>query len=294
MFSIRIIENLEEAKKMWEELSPHSNIYEDWDFRYLFSKYFVCPLRFYAGEEDGKPVALLPLEYNEEKGHLEFFGGTFMEDNHAFVKPGYEKHIPELYAAVRGKAKLEDIVIDNGFLDMRFQENKYIIELDGLDSLDDYLEKTFSAKTRKGIRRHNAEVDELEPKIAFNEPSDLDALIELNRRAFGDESSFNKPHRREIYEDILKQFQTLTISATIDGMKQNVSLAILYQGTFVSLAIGNNKDDYPNLGHYMFQRRVEKAIGLGCKTFDAGLGSLGWKDHWHLKKIPEYKYVVRA
>jgi predicted N-acyltransferase len=175
---------------------------------------------------------------------------------------------------------------------MEFMENKYVVDLEGLHDTDEYLKKTFSSKTRKNIKKRNEEVESLGVEIVCNEASDLDDLIELNKTSFGKTSSFNKSFRREIYNDILSgPFKTFTMSAKIDGKKENVSLGIIYKDTFASLAIGNNKD-FQNLGHYMFLKRVGKAISCGCKTFDAGLNSLGWKKRWHLRQIPEFKFYV--
>lgn len=293
MFSIRVISNLDEARKVWDLLSPRGNIYEEWDFRFVFYKYFSNPLRFYVAEEDGETVGLLPLQFNAEKNHLEFFGGNFMEDNHAFIKSGYEKCIPELYAAVKERARLEDIILDNEFVSLQFLENKYVIDLEEFGDIDSYLNKTFSSKTRKKIKKRNEEIELLGPEIACNEDSDLDVLIDLNKQAFGKDSSFHKPFRREIWQDILKSdFETVTLSAKIDGKKRNASLAVVYKDTFVSLAVGNDKEDFPNLGTYMLLERIKKAISLKCKTFDAGLNDLGWKNKWHLRKIPQYIFSV--
>ena len=291
MFSIRAVSDISEAQKIWQKISPQRNIYEDWNFRFVFYKYFNYPLEFYVGEEDGEIVGLLPLQFNSDEGYLEFFGGSFMEDNHVFIKPGFEGRIPEFYAAVKSKARLEDIIFDNDFVQMSFMENKYIIKLDGIAGADDYLAKFFSSKTRKKIKKRNEEMEALGIKVSYDEASDLSELIRLNKEAFGAESSFNKPYRKEIYRDLLESaFRTITVSASIGGKKQNVSLAIAYKDAFVSFSVGNNKDDFPDLGHYMFLKRVERALALGCRIYDAGLGDLGWKSRWHLEKIPEYLF----
>lgn len=243
------------------------------------------------GEDGGEIIGVLPLQYNSDEGYLEFFGGSFMEDNHVLIKTGFEKYIPEFYKAIEGKAKLEDIAFDNDFFPMDFIENKYVIKLAGIEDSDNYLRKVFSSSTRRKIIKRNKAIEELPIEICYDEESDLDELIRLNKEAFGKESSFNKSFRREIYMDIMKSdFKTVTISAKIGGEKQNVSLAVVYKGVFVSFAVGNNKEEFPDLGHYMFLKRIEQAISLGCKVYDAGLGNLGWKEKWHLEKIPQFKF----
>lgn len=291
MFKLRVIDDIATAREIWTEMSEKKNIYEDWDFRYIFYKYFNYPLHFYAGEVDGKIIGLLPLQRNTDKGYLEFFGGNFSEDNHVFIKPGFERYISQFYGAINEKARLEDIVIDNQFLPMEFIENKYVIDLRGINTIDEYLKKTFSSKTRAKFRRKSQEIEALNPAIRENAYGDMDMMIDLNIKSFGNNSSFNKPFRREIFHDLLRgEFDAVMLTAEIAGKKESVSFGIKYKNTFVSINSGTNKQEFPNLGTYMILRRIEKAINLGCDTFDAGLESLGWKEKWHLQRIPEYKY----
>lgn len=291
MFKLRVIDDIATAREIWTEMSGKRNIYEDWDFRYIFYKYFNYPLCFYAGEVDGKNIGFLPLQRNTDKGYLEFFGGNFSEDSHVFIKPGFERHIPQFYEAIGEKARLEDIVTDNEFLPMEFMENKYIIDIRGINTIDEYLKETFSSKTRAKFRKKSRAIESLNPVIRENAYEDLDVMIDLNLKSFGKNSSFNKPFRREIFHDLLSgNFDVVMLTAEIAGKKESVSFGIKYKNTFVSINSGTNKKEFPDLGTYMILRRIEKAISLGCETFDAGLESLGWKEKWHLQRIPEYKY----
>ena len=108
---ITVVKDLPEAERLWQLLSPQTTIYDSWEFRYCFYKYFNFELFFYVAYDDATPVALLPLQYNSDTGWLEFFGGdNYMEDNRVFVKPGYESIIPKIYASVDRPAKLEFII----------------------------------------------------------------------------------------------------------------------------------------------------------------------------------------
>lgn len=293
MFTIRVISDSDEARNVWSLLSPKNNIYEDWDFRFLFYKYFNYPFRFYVGEEDGEIVGLLALQYNSDKGYLEFFGGNFMEDNHVLVKPGHERHITEFYHAIGENARLEAIILDNISVPMDFMENKYVIDLSGLGNIEDYMNRTFSAKARSKVRKQRRDMESWDMTAYENHFEDIDVLMNLNRNNFGSESTFNKPHRSEIYHDLVAgDFEALMYSCEIGGKIEGVSLSVRYGQTFVSMNGGVNSKDYSNLGHFMRLQRIEKAIALGCDTFDAGLEDLGWKESWYLKKVPQYKFVV--
>lgn len=291
MFVIRVVTELEEARRVWDLLSPKQNIYEDWDFRFVFYKYFNYPLRFYVGEENGEIIGLLALQENTNVECLEFFGGSFMEDNHTLIKSGFEKYIPEFYEAIKERAKLEDIIYDNEFVPMDFLENKYVIDLRGLNNIEDYLKKTFSSKTRSKLRKKIKRIEAIKFVVVDNRYADIDALMQFNRKNFGVESSFNKPHRQQIYHDLAgSSFKVVMISAEIDEKLEGVSFAIKFENTFVSLNAGVNKTDFEDLGNVMLLKRIEKAINLGCNVYDAGLNDLGWKKQWHLKQIPQYKF----
>lgn len=295
MLKIRVISEIREARRIWDELSSCNNIYEDWDFRYIFFRQFNeklnYSLKFYIGEEDGRIIGFLPLQYNSIKGYLEFFGGTFMEDNHVFIKPGYERHVPEFYGAIKEKAMLDDIVIDNGCYPLEFMENKYIIDLKGLNNLDDYLGRTFRPKRVKRFKKMIEDIGLLRPKVRENDYRDLETLIDLNVKSFKKESYFYGTLRRDIFRDLVKsKFDVVTMSAEINGKKESASFGIKYKDAFVSMNSGTNKKEFPDLGSYMILKRIEKAISLGCETFDAGLENLGWKEKWHLQRIPEYKF----
>jgi len=291
MFSIRVVSDLIEAQSIWNELSPKNNIYEDWDFRYIFYKYFNYPLRFYVGEEDSVIVGLLALQYNSDEKYLEFFGGSFMEDNHVFIKSGFERYIPEFYKKIKDEARLDDIIIDNELISMDFSDYKFIIDLKGLGSLDDYFKKTFSSKTRSKLRKKMRDIELLGPVVSENDFNDLDVLIELNKQTFGKESSFFRPFRSQIYHDILEGgFDIVMFSTEISEKKEGVSFGIKYGKTFVSLNSGVNKSNFKNLGTFMLLKRIERAINLNCEIFDASVGNLGWKELWHLDKISQYKF----
>lgn len=291
MFFIRVISDSDEARNVWSLLSPKSNIYEDWDFRYTFYKYFNYPLRFIVGEAEGQIVGVLPLQENTDRGYLEFFGGSFMEDNHVLIRPGYEKHIPEFYGAISQRAQLEDIVRDNEYLPLEFMENKYIIDLQGLNSLEDYLSRTFSSKTRGKFRKLKREAEELCSAVVENNYADIATLIALNRKSFGAESSFNSPRRCQGYHDLARsKAEVIMFSAQVGSKKECVSFDVKYGDIYVAMNTGTNKSDFEDLGSFLLLKKIEKAISLKCRVFDAGVGDLGWKESWHLTGVAEYKF----
>jgi len=290
---IEIINDIEKAKKIWNKLSPNNVICDDWNYRYCFYKYFNYPLHFYVGSDKEEIVGLFPLQFNEDEKYLEFFGGGFMRDNRVFVKSGYENSVKQFYDNITKLTKLKSIVGEDQFtksLDM--YKYKYVADLSGINDADDYLIKNFKAKSRYGLRKKIKLIEAMNPEIILNNYDDLDLLIELNKKSFKERSSFNKPYRREAFHDLLKlNFDIQMLSYVVNGRKEAISFSIKYNETYVYINAGVNKKDISNLGTYNIYKNFEKAIEIGSKYFDAGMGDLGWKEKWHLEKIPEYVFT---
>ncbi len=293
LLDIKCVSDINEAKSVWMKLSPDINIYDNWDFRYCFYKYFNYPLYFYAGFDRGEIVGLLPLQYNKDVRHLEFFGGSFMEDNRVFIKPGYEECIPQFYNSIKEPARLEDIIREDPFTkSLDVLEYKYVADISEMRSANDYLIKKFRAKSRNRLRKKIRLIEKMKPEIIVNNYGDIDILIELNKKTFGKESSFNKPFRSEIFHDLLKMnYEFHMLSFVVNGKKEAVSLSVRYKDVFVNLNMGVNKKSAPNLSAYVIFKKLEKAIACGAKILDAGVESFGWKKHWHLEKIPQRIFV---
>lgn len=290
---IKRIDNLEEAKNAWGKLSPDKTICDNWDFNYCTYKYFNYPLYFYVGYNNGEMVGLLPLQYNEDKKYLEFFSGGFMRDNRIFIKQDHKECIPQFYNAITKTARLTRIVGEDPFTkSLDIYKYKYIADLSQAKDSDDYLVKKFSKGSRYKVRKKINSIQQMESKIIENDYNDLDLMIELNKKNFGEKSSFNKPHRVEIFHDLLKlNFDIHLLTFIVNGQKEAVSFSIKYKNIYAYIQTGTNKNNIPNLGTYNIYKNFENAIKIGAKYLDAGISDLGWKERWHLEKTPQYIFI---
>jgi hypothetical protein len=290
-----IISDPEKAKDIWRKLSPDRSIYDNWDFRYCFYKYFNFPLHFIVGKIDNGEIGLLPLQFNDEKMFLEFFGGNFMEDNHVFIKKGYEECVSGFYENISERSRLEDICDSSPFeSSLEILEYKYVADLKGMNSIDEYLVKYFRSKRRNAINKKISFIESLKPIIAENNHEDLDLLIELNKKRFGKQSSFNKPFRHEIYHDLLDLgLDIKMLTFIVNGTKEAVTLGIRYRNVFVGINGGTREEAHQDLGTYITVKKIENAIGLGVEKYDAGLEDLGWKENWHFEKIPQRIFIKK-
>jgi len=299
MINIREINDLKEAERLWRILSPNKTIFDEWDFRFCFYKYDPCPLRFFAAwEEDGgreAVVGLMPLQYNKDWGGLEFFAEDPCEENRPFVKVGYEKIIPDLYAAIPSIVKCHDISGSDAFTTaFDLEDYKYVLPLANLNDFKDFLNSRLSAKRRRSLSKELAEIEKNKIEILIDKPigasDDLELLFSFNYINFEGES-YLREQERAPWRDLLKlPFDWRLVVLRVNGAKQAVSLSVLFNGEWHYLITGVNFKDFPGLGKLLAKVNIEAAIAAEATFFDAGLGDCGWKNLWHLDLIPQYEF----
>lgn len=293
MIEIKIISDLEEAKKLWNLLSPEETIYDLWDFRYTYYQANRAPLNFQAAYDDGRLVALLPLQFSVEYNCWEFFAEEFVEDNRLFFLPGYENIIPDLYNNLNGKVKIYDLVGDEPYTKkMPLEDYVYYLDLKNISSLGDYL-KILSPKKRRNFSRDFRILEaQGDIKIVYNRFSDFDKLFSLNHNRFGEESYLKEEQIKKVHRDLLKMpYEWQMISLEVNGESAAVSLAVVYKGTYYYLNSGADFLKFPESGNYLNRLNLERAINLRALVFNVGLGDCGWKKRWSFSTNPQYKYV---
>lgn len=293
---MKVISDPAAARDIWEKLSPQETIYDSWDFRACFYRHDPQPLHFYVYYEQDEAVALLPLQYNRELNCLEFLAENFMENNRPFFKAGYEYLLPRLFNQDFEQAvKIYDLDgIDDFTRSLPLEDYVYFISLSGLTGFEDYLTRDFSdRKKRIKFRRLAARLEEEHAvKIIINDLADLDLIMDLNAASFGTESYLKKERERQPFHDLLKlpwDWQLVTIS--VDGVKVAGSLSVNYRGTYFYMIAGADTGAVPDVFKYLTKVNLELAIKIGAKIFNSSLGDCNWKSHWHMDKLPQYKFI---
>ena len=296
MIDIKIVNDLETAKSLWNELSPHKNIYDLWDFRYCFYKHDPQALHFYAAYDAGRPVALLPLQYNQELAGLEFFAENFMENNRPFFTAGYEYLLPQLFNYDFGRSvKIYDLDgIDEFTKALPLEDYIYFLDIGGFNSFGDYLLKAFpNGHKRANFKRLFTLLErDHEVKTIFNDFNDLELIMDLNVKRFKEESYLRTAQERQPFYDLLKlPLDWRTITIVVDGVKLAGSLAVIYRGVYYYLIVGSDISDIPDVFKYLTKTNLELALAVKTKVFNCSLGDCNWKSHWHLDKQPQYKFI---
>lgn len=297
-----IIENIDEALRIWELFSSHQTIDDEWNFRYTFVKDLNFPFHFIVGLDQNKPVGLLPLQLNTLKGlgpkllhmnkpFLEFFGGIDTDNNQVLLHPAYLERAEEFINQIKIPAVLTSLLNKykvNGS-EADFETDKFEVNLENLTNFEGFLDLNFSGKSKgKLINKIRYVHKNYQVEVKAGKKDDLDLLFEYSIRKFNDKSSFNMEDRRKIYADLFESFPTDLFTIYLDGVPKAVAFCIIYKKTYILLNVGYDHDNR-DIGKLLVATQIQRAIDKGCTKYDAGKGDNGWKDRYHFSKIPQYK-----
>lgn len=303
--SFRIVQNVDEAKQLWHRFSPHVALDDSWDFRYLFYKYLEIPLYFSAIYHGDAPVGLLPLQFNTGKGAIpesyvtsppfyEFFGGDDMDSNEIFIHRGYENLLPELFERIPSNTILAPLAHPLKYKDSESREytNKFVADISDISSFEDFMVTFFEGSSRgKMMNKLNRVAKTSGIQVVEGNKSDLALLFQLNIERFGNSSSFAHHYRRQIFNDLFEMYPTDIFTVVVGGEKKAVSFSINSDGVYSSMNIGYDYE-IRDLGKFVVATQIKRAIKLGCKVYDAGKGDSGWKEQFHLTRIPQYMLTI--
>jgi len=295
MLTIRKVTDIRKAESVWRALSPQETVFDDWDFRCAFYKHEPYPLGFFVAEETSASgqkelVGLMPLQLHPQHG-WEFFAEDPSEENRPFVRPGYEQIIPQLYAAIPAPAKCFDIAGEDDFTkNLPLEDYVYFLPLDDWADFNDYLRARLSSKKQRNFRSDLRKLEPFKPTVRWNEPSDLEEVFRLNTQKFAD-SYLGADHERAGWRGLLGAgLNCQIVSVNLAGAVKAASFSIVYKDTYFYL-INGLETGVPGLGKYLNQVNIERAISLGAKFFDAGLGDCNWKEAWHFERRPQYNFI---
>lgn len=298
VLEFKCVTDIDEAEKIWRRFSPEETLYDAWEFRALFQKYHQKEIRFYCGYLAGELIGCLPLQYNAEKGWLEFFGGDYMEDNRLFLKDGFEEYRPNFYEYVKTLGEtihLECIRGEDAFTSaLELQDYKYVLPIEKYQSHEEYVADVFSSETKKTLLKKMRRVERLGVEITKNKFEDIEKLFEFNIAMFGDHSSFSdRPFHKEIFRELLNlspKFTTHLLSFSVAGVLTAVSISIEYRGIYAYILLGSDPNGVKDMATYINLQNIQNAIPAKAKFVDCFVGAYGWKDRWHFTPIPQYKY----
>lgn len=298
----KVISDPVECKKLWDEFSPNKTLDDNWDFRMTWIENLNFKLHFIAGFDGETTVGILPLQentntgiskkvLNTDKPFLEFFGGVDTDSNLIFLKPGYKELETEFLNQLKDYTILSDLAEPLNFKGKQAEHynDKFILDLTQFQTFDDFLMKNFDGKSRQRLKnRINKLRKEYAVVIEQGTAQDFEKMFGFSVKRFGENSSFNMPYRREVFKDLLTNFETDFFVIKLNGEVKAASFGIKYGETYTS--VNNGYDlEVRDLAKILAATQIKRAIEMGFKIYDGGKGENGWKEHFHLTKIPQYK-----
>ena len=296
-----IITSEKEAKHVWELLSPHKTIDDEWNFRYSFFKHLPYELRFITSYKNSKPFSLLPLQVNSGDGllppyaktrkpFLEFFGGDDTDDNKILGEEINPQDLSAYFNFPVYLAPLDPHI--KTFKTTEPYEKKYYLNLQNYSNYKDFLKDRWSKDSRKKLMQQIRRIYKNHSiQVLENNYEDIDLLADLNIKRFGKDSSFSFPYRKEIFRDLTNFYNVVMLTLIVDGEKEAVSYGINYKNIYTGMNAGVN-GNIPDLPKLLIMLQINKAIELGCKVYDAGKGDSGWKEAFKLDSIPQFRLDI--
>jgi hypothetical protein len=142
------------------------------------------------------------------------------------------------------------------------------------------------------MRRKIKKVEAENIRVTSGKPSDLERLFEFNIQRFVHDSSFKiRPFHKEIFRDTVQLSYPYYIFCFYrQDQLVGVSLSVLYNKTYEYINFGV-LEEIPNLRTFVTKVNIEVAIQCGAQIFNAYAEDYGWKEHWHMDRVPQYNLI---
>jgi len=285
--TVKVHSSVEECNLLWKKFSKKQTLFDEWDFRYAWYEGYQCPLYFYTVYEGKKPLAVLPLWYDDEKKQYLWFGSDWMENNYFFVEdPKFInlllRIIPRPFFLNGLKEKSYDIELDE--VKVIPDDHKFFKNIRQFSHIDAYL-ATLGKKHRYNLKRDYQRIMDLSPRIEISNSSDFNEfkhVIELSKHRFApeDENDLEEDARVETYRAILKNsgtYKTKFIKVYIQNYLAAVDFNILYKNIYYTPRGANDIHRFPGIGNFMTYLEFEDAIKDGFGILDCLQIDYSWK-----------------
>jgi len=297
---LETVSDIQKCFNLWQEFSPQKTLFDTWEFRYAFCLGYRFKPHFLLLKSPYENLALLPLWFDEDEKKYVWFGSAWQEEVSFFSKD--PKYIPVLLSLAPSPLFLNAISPESvnslrgGQIKFEPDEAKYILNLEGLTSHEDYL-MTLKKNARHDLRKDRRRIERQNPQIIINNFSDLDNLIELAKKRFsekGEKTDWEDPRRIETFRQVIKlagkSYQVRMITVKIGEKIAGVDLACLFNKTYFAIKCGYNVAEFPGIGNFVNLFEIDDAINLGgMKKIDFLQNNYQWKSRW-FEAVPLFKF----
>ena len=293
-----IVSDIEECRKLWQELAKPKTLFDTWEFRYAFYLGYGFKPYFLVLRSLTKNLAFLPLWYDEDEKKYVWFGSSWQEEVRFFAKN--PRHLSDLIAAAPSPLFLNALSLEaarslDQSLDLIPDDAKYILKLKDFESQEDYL-ASLKKNDRRNLKKDRRKIQDQNPQIIINNFADFDQLVALSKKRLaqkGDKADWEDPRRIETFRQVIKlsghSYQARMISIKIDDRIAGVDLICLFKNTYFAIKCGYNVVEFSGIGNYMNLLEIDDAIKLKMEKIDFLQNNYTWKSKL-FESIPLFKY----
>jgi len=287
---VKMETDIEKCWQLWEKFSPKNSLFNLWDFRYSWYQGWQYPPIFYTIYFGKKPLATLPLWFNEKEKTYQWFGGTWPEDNYFFVAD--EDFILPLLKIAPKPIYLNAIVPQASFWKLRemyFQDDspKYVISSSFYKTFDDFL-LSLKKKNRHHLRYYYKKFSEMVKKVEFvegDESQNLSTFLKLSifdfeRKGEGSFSEYRREQRMKTFAMIYKNqgvYKIISLYIWIGDYLAAYDILGIYKNNLYLLTGAADLQRFPGLGVYITALELKKAWEWGVSLIDCMQEDYHWK-----------------
>ncbi len=297
---VYFVTDLDQCRRLWNDLINVRNISDLWDFRYCFQRHFNAEPCFLVRKDLMGITGMLPLSYLEEEGAFVFFPGeiwkqkTWIERTPIFLRDG--ERLDKLLRACPEGTHLRYMEQPSSKFNsgLVLDEIGYVLYPGDFDfNIEDYA-KRFSTKKFKNLKKTVQSLTTAQSSFYINRVEDFDVLVDMSVRRFKEDSYLFDSRFRESFRDVmlfLKQKGWLNmVSLEIEGQIAAVDLGAKFNNSY-TVFIGGTLPEFPGVAKAMNMYHVAFACKNKFRKIDFLCGDFNWKKLWHLDEEPLYYYV---
>ena len=304
MERIRICDDLEECRLLWQEALRDDSVFQLWEIRNCFQETFHRAPCFIVREDADGVSGLLPLSRIDETGTLAFFPGetwhgeTWLERNRIVARsPEVFEALLEAVPAGAHIRYVEKECVPRWSTEAAIDEIGYLFLPERHSfSFQEYL-SGFSRKTLKRLQREPNILRKYGVTFRFNVRRDIDEMFRMNLEAFGEDSYFHDERFHGGFERLIAELDrrgSLRVTTVlVAGAIAAVDVGAVWRNAYTVLAGGTNRN-FPGVAKLINFHHLEIACRERFDSVDFLCGDFGWKRRFRLEARPLYQINLAA
>lgn len=299
MLQVKIINDLDEAGRLWKKYWPALSLFDHWGLRMCFQKQYGREPHFVAAYDGSSFAGMIALSRIEETGEFGHFPGetwnglTWLEENRILAKSNealdalMERVPPGSVLRYMNPAQAD--FFPKGMIP---DETGYLFfPRDWNYSFQNYM-NGFSGKTRKKLRREAEVLTKDGLSFRFDCFEDMEDLFRMNLEAMGEHSYFADPRFLNSFvslaEWLKRRGMLRVVTMLIGGKTAAVDMGGVCNGNCHVLAGGASRN-FPGAAKIINFHHLEWACENRIEKVDFLCGDFNWKARFHLAPRPLYK-----